>query len=48
MDEEMMTGLDNNILNDNVFNGSMGIPDGGDGSLDLEGSLEGEKENELN
>jgi hypothetical protein len=25
----------------------MGIPDGGDGSLDLEGSLEGEKENEL-
>ena len=48
MDEEMMTGLENNILNDNLFNGSMGIPDGGDGSLDLEGSLEGEKENELN
>ena len=47
MDEEMMTGLENNILNDNLFNGSMGIPDGGDGSLDLEGSLEGEKENEL-
>ena len=47
MDEEMMTGLDSNILNDNLFGGSMGIPDGGDSSLDLDGSLEEEKDNEL-